>query len=180
MKRHALLVAIFSVGVVALVAFAALSQEGGKPDLSTLLLSQDVFRQVFADDSWVLAAANALPNPPEGAQSASAFYENPSQKVTLILFDFSDPNLAGKFLKQVLDPNGPGLRDKPVDILDLINVETQTNVATTASFVPFKNGQNRLVYTRDNLVVFLQGELPQETLIQLAQLHLDQLADLGR
>jgi len=180
MKRHALVAPRFLVGVAILVTFVALGQGEDNPDLSTLLLSQDVFRQVFTDDSWVLAAANALPNPPEGSESASAFYENPSQKVTLVLFDFSELNLAEKFLKQVLDPNGPGLRDKPLDILDLINVESQTNVATTASFVSFENGQNRLVYTRDKLVVFLQGELPQETLIQLAQLHLDQLATLGR
>ena len=66
MKRQAL----WMMGLALLVGLTALGQE--QEDLTALLLPQEVLREVFSDDSWVLATVGTLTKlPPGGIGSAN-------------------------------------------------------------------------------------------------------------
>lgn len=181
MKKHALLI----LSMIALLVVSGLAQEEPQ-DLTELLLGQDVFREIFEDDSWVLAATGAFPNnPPNVLNTATAVYESPSRRLSWAILEYELPEQALDFISASSAGLRPNLTGDAEDITELINVDAEgaerENLADLAVIARFAEGaRKRLTLVRDNLAVFFESDLPDETMILLAQRQLDHLAELGR
>lgn len=186
MKKHALLI----LSMIALLVVSGLAQEEPQDeqpqDLTELLLGQDTFREIFEDDSWVLAATGAFPNNPPGViNTATAVYESPARRLSWAILEYEAPELALDFI----DASSAGLRSNLTgdaeDVTEFLNVDAEgverENLADLAVIARFSEGaRKRLTLVRGNLAIFFESDLPDETMILLAQRQLDHLAELGR
>ncbi len=185
MKKHALLI----LSIIALLVVSGLAQDEPQDEpqeLTDLLLGQDVFREVFEDDNWVLAATGALPqNPPNVISTATATYESPSRRVGWFILEFEDQVPALDFVANSSAGLRPNLTKDVEDVTEDLNLDLEgaerENLADIAVIAEFAEGaKKRLTMVRGSLVVFFESDLPQETLILLAQLQVDFMAELGR
>lgn len=175
MKRQAL----WMVSMALLVGLAALGQEQG--DLSALLLPQETLREVFSDDSWVLASAGPLIELPPGAiNGVTALYESPARKLDVVMWDFEQLEQGQGFLAAALEALKPDFKADFSDVLELVNTEGRENLADAAAFMEFKSGKNRIFFVRGTLLISLESDLPVETLVQLVQSYVDFLAQNER
>ncbi len=171
---------LFVIGAVAVLAVAGLGQDNADAeDLTTLLLGQDQIRQVLEDDTWVLSSIGTLPQDPDGARSATAVYENPEQKLNVILLDFSDLELAGAFVDESIGARRARAVEEPEDLAETINGEREITLDFALLF-EFEDGSRQLLARRGTIVTLFQGTMGPETLIALAQAHLDHLNEQGR
>lgn len=176
MKRQAL----WMISMALLVGLTALGQE--QADLSPLLLPQEVLREVFSDDGWVLATVGVLTQlPPGGISSATGIYETSAHKLSLVMIDFGKPEDANGFVGILLEALKPDFKAEALDVLEQVNTEGRENLADLALFLQFnKDGQNRIYFLRGTLLIYLESDIPVETLVQLTQLYVDFLVTLGR
>jgi len=166
-------------GLVAALAVVGLSQDEAE-DLTTLLLSQDQIRQVLEDDTWVLSSIGTLPQDPEGARSATAVYENPEQKLNVILLDFSELDLAGAFIDESIEARRARAASEPEDLAEAINGEREITLDFALLFA-FEDGSRQLLVRRGTIVTLFQAtSLSEEALIALTRAQLDHLNELGR
>jgi len=181
MKKHALLI----LSIIALLVVSGLAQDEPQ-DLTELLLGQDVFREVFEDDNWVLAGTGSLAQNPEGViNTATAIYESPARRVNWFIFEFEGLEGALVFVDNSSAALRPNLTKDVEDITEVFNLdadgEERVNLAEKVIIAEFTEGaRKRLTMVRDSIAVFFDSDLSQDALILLAQLQIDLMAELGR